>query len=99
MPILYALLLGVSIWPGIWLTDSMLRAYFSWYRIPTWWWYLPLTVPTSPWAMWVAVKKSRATGNAAGLELIQKIAAAVNGEVVMEPTAKPDLAATVQCST
>jgi hypothetical protein len=98
MPVIYAIVLLLSIWPGIWLTDSMLRAYFSWYRIPTWWWYLPLTVPTSPWMMWAAVRKSRASGHIAAVDLIGKVAAAVDGEVVTDHECDTDRQLEVQCS-
>ena len=47
----------VSIWPGIPMTDSMLRSWFveSYGHLPVWVtyaWYLPLTVLPVPW-MWV----------------------------------------------
>jgi hypothetical protein len=60
MPILIALLTVISVWPGMYLTDSMLRTYFSWYTMPTWVWYLPLMVLPVPVFFWRAVKKSRA---------------------------------------
>ncbi len=78
IPWIFAIVLIVSIWPGIYLVDSMLRHYFSWYSsIQTWWWYLPLTVPTSPWAIWSAVKKSRASAAAEAGAIIQKIGAEI----------------------
>lgn len=82
LPFIFALMLALSIWPGIYVVDSMLRQYFSWYTIPTWWWYLPLTVPTSPWAFWSALKKSRAAARAEAAELINKISAELHAETV-----------------
>lgn len=60
MPMLIAFLTALSVWPGMYLTDSMLRTYFSWYSMPTWVWYLPLMVLPVPIFFWRSVKKSRA---------------------------------------
>lgn len=81
-PWIFGIVLAVSIWPGIYLVDSMLKHYFSWYDFPTWWWYLPLTVPTSPWALMSALKKSRASGEAEARELISKVASELKVQVV-----------------
>lgn len=79
LPIIYAVILVVTIWPGILLTDSMLKLYFSWYTIPTWWWYLPLTVPFSPWAWWKAWKQSKASAAVEGAELVSTLTATLDG--------------------
>lgn len=81
MPVVFAVVLAATVWPGVWLTDSLLHTYFGWYNIPTWWWYLPLTVPFCPWVLWVAVKRSRASADAEGRELIGKVAAILGGRV------------------
>lgn len=78
IPWIFAIGLIASIWPGIYLVDSMLRHYFSWYTsIETWWWYLPLTVPTSPWAFMSAMKKSRESAASEAGSIIQKIGAEI----------------------
>lgn len=81
-PTVFAIMLLISIWPGIYLVDSMLVHYFSWYSIPTWWWYLPLTVPTSPWMFWSALKKSRASAAEDARTLIAKVAAELHASPV-----------------
>jgi hypothetical protein len=81
-PALFAIVLVLAVWPGLLLTDSMLRVYFSWYDIPTWWWYLPLTVPSSPWAWRSAIRKSRESVHQRAQELIGKVAAEVGGTVL-----------------
>lgn len=83
MPWVFAVMLLLSIWPGVVLTESLVATFipgdfWKW----TWWWYLPLTVPTSPWVMWVAVKKSRVCIKASAVESLQKVAAEVEGELV-----------------
>jgi hypothetical protein len=82
MPLVYAVVLVTTVWPGVWLTDSMLRSYFSGYSYKTWMWYLPLTAPFVPWAMWAAWKKSRTSGRAGAEESIRTIAGLIGGEVI-----------------
>ncbi|HVU64312.1 MAG TPA: hypothetical protein VHC70_10070 [Phycisphaerales bacterium] len=73
----YAIVLIVTVWPGVWLTDTMLRTYSStyagWPAWVTWAWYLPLTVPFVPVAMWQAWRKSRQTAREEAGELIAKV--------------------------
>lgn len=57
-PAIFAVVTALTIWPGVWLTDSMLRMYFSWYRIPTWWWYVPVTVVPLFWMVPRMIGKS-----------------------------------------
>jgi hypothetical protein len=85
VPWIFAVALVLSIWPGIYLVDSMLHHTFSWYNIPTWWWYLPLSVPTSPWAFASAMKKSRHSATADARQLIQKVAGELKGRIVDSP--------------
>ncbi|MBL8762155.1 MAG: hypothetical protein JNL50_12725 [Phycisphaerae bacterium] len=77
LPWVYVLVLAVTIWPGVWVTDSMLKTYFSWYTIPTWWWYMPITVIPIPWMWRSFMRKSRTGADASARELIADIAAAV----------------------
>jgi hypothetical protein len=81
MPAVFLTLLIATVWPGVWLTDSMIRSYFTGYSFHTWMWYLPLTIPCIPWFMWSASRKSRVSGEGDGLELIEKVAAVVEGKV------------------
>lgn len=63
MPLVFGITTLVTIWPGVWLTDSMIKAYYppaqDWW--PTWAWYLPLTVLPLPWAARSMWRKSQAT--------------------------------------
>lgn len=70
----YLIVLIATVWPGVWLTDSMLRTYFTGYDYPTWMWYLPLTAPFVPWAMWASLRKSRRAGREAARQIIADIA-------------------------
>ncbi len=83
LPVIYVLLIAVSVWPGVWLTHSMLVTYFSWYTIQTWWWYIPLTVGPLFWMVPRMITKSRVAVRVSALEQIKKIGAAVDGVVVL----------------
>ncbi len=58
VPVIAAVVLILTIWPGLWITDSMLRIYFESYRIETWWWYVPLVVVSLPF-LWMQFLSSR----------------------------------------
>ena len=66
----------LSIQPGLWLTDSMLKLYFSWYTIETWWWYLPLVLLSVP-MLWKQFKKSERAAAADALKVVGDIRAAL----------------------
>ncbi len=42
VPIIFAAVIVFSIWPGVWLTDSLIPGQWGWPA--TWMWYLPLTI-------------------------------------------------------
>lgn len=86
MPLVFLVVLITTVWPGVWLTDSLLRVYFPSYGSfldtrawATWMWYLPLTVPFVPLSMWTAVKRSRASGYTEAKEIVQRIRDGIKG--------------------
>lgn len=76
---IYGIVLVATVWPGVWVTDSMLKTYFPGTNLYTWWWYLPLTVPFVPLGLWSAVRKSRVSGLAEGREIVQRIRGTLGG--------------------
>jgi len=76
LPAVVIVLTALSIQPGLWLTDSMLRLYFPWYRIETWWWYLPLVLLSVP-MLWKQYRKSEAAASAEAARVAADIAAAL----------------------
>lgn len=81
-PWIFFAVLVLTVWPGVWLTDSMLKTYFDGYgakpdSIPTWWWYVPLTIICIPLSMYPALKRSRASAHKEALSLIEKIGSLV----------------------
>lgn len=88
LPAIYVVILAVTVWPGVIVTDSMLRLWFEWYNHLTqialfnvggfsWFtyaWYLPLTVLPLPW-MWKGwMRRSCGTAHVSALEMIAKMA-------------------------
>jgi hypothetical protein len=61
MPLVFAAVCLFTIWPGVWLMDSMLTTYWpasqGWW--PTWTWYLPLTILPLPFAVRKVWRSSR----------------------------------------
>lgn len=78
--IMFAVVLALTVWPGLPITDSFLYG-FVWYErlmskaswLDTWVWYLPLTVIPAPFAVLGAMKKSRAAAMAHANETIERI--------------------------
>ncbi len=73
IPAIYAGLTIGSLWPGMWLTDSMLVTYFDWYRFATWMWYVPLVVLPMPLMLWLEMRKSAKLAYTSALEIIEKV--------------------------
>jgi hypothetical protein len=83
VPWIFTIVSILTVWPGIWLTDSMISAYFPSYAtlpVKTWMWYLPLTIPFVPLGTWQIVRKSRTTALAEALELITKMQKLVSSD-------------------
>ena len=79
MPRIFVLLLIVTVWPGLPLTEGFLVS-FDWYTglmskigIDTWHWYLPLTILPAPFAYLGAIKKSKQSAHKSALEAIEKV--------------------------
>ncbi|MBK7405638.1 MAG: hypothetical protein IPJ41_13695 [Phycisphaerales bacterium] len=67
IPAVFAITLVLTVWPGVWLTDSLMATYWSAYgrwaeSMPwlTYAWYLPTTALPLPWMWRSLVRKSRA---------------------------------------
>jgi hypothetical protein len=82
LPLVFLVVLILTVWPGWWVTDSMIRTYFPSYDFATWKWYVPLTLPFVPWAMWTAIKRSRASARLEAAELIGKVKEHLGASVV-----------------
>ncbi|MGD9689194.1 MAG: hypothetical protein AB7K52_00405 [Phycisphaerales bacterium] len=91
MPIIFAVVLAATVWPGVVLTESMIASFFpgssAWQW--TWWWYIPLTLPFAPWAFWVAWSRSQSAVRSSALEVVTRIAAETHGTIDPPPRAGP----------
>lgn len=75
---------ALTLWPGVWLTHSMLLTWFGWYGLSMWGtvaWYVPLTLLGVPALMKVQRASDRASW-AHAHETIEKIASLCAGTMV-----------------
>ncbi len=86
IPWIFGVTLALTVWPGVWLTHSLLQTYFSWYNawttsMPwlTYAWYLPLTAGPIPWMWRTWTRKSRAMAEASAAETIEMVEDAIRG--------------------
>ncbi len=79
MPLVWLVILLVTIWPGLPLTELLIDQIFP----AMWWtytayWYLPLTIASLPLTMWWGLKKSRAMARESAAEMRSKIEGVLN---------------------
>lgn len=89
MPLVIAVILAATVWPGSWFTDEMLVTYWPWYlkQVHAWpWltyaWYLPLAVLPIPFVFRIALRRSHAGAAESATELIERIGKELGGKVV-----------------
>ena len=83
MPIIVITVFILCIWPGTWLTDSMLVTYFGWYPSNGWFtyaWYVPLMLLSIPLLM-KQYKTSMAMAHAESKDVVEKVKEAVEGRL------------------
>ena len=88
MPIVFAATLIFTVWPGVWLTDSLIATYWPTYgrwteSMPwlTYAWYLPIAALPLPWVWKVLVTRSAAMARDSARAQV----AAVRSELNPEP--------------
>jgi hypothetical protein len=77
LPIIMLVVSVLSVWPGVWLTDSMIRTYFPSYDFNTNLWYIPLTLASLAWYGWGAWKRSGAEARQSEAEAVAVMRAAL----------------------
>jgi hypothetical protein len=87
LPILFGVALAATVWPGVYFMDQlMIQAAPGWREaVPTWWWYLPLTLASIPWLVRSVWHRTRVSVQASSLEAIEKIAREIDGRVIGAP--------------
>lgn len=86
MPVIFAVILALTVWPGLPITDSFLYG-FVWYErlmgmagwLDTWVWYLPMTVIPAPFMLRSVVRKSRATALEHARETVERLRTSLAG--------------------
>jgi len=82
MPLIFTVIMIATVWPGVWLTDSFLANFeFARNWIPTWWWYLPLSIVSAVWALWEAQRRNEKVIAVSIAEMAQKIATEIDGRI------------------
>jgi len=82
-PVILAVVLAATVWPGVYFMDQLIPGEWGW--IPTWWWYLPLTVIPIPFAWRAVMRRAHDTGHESACRAVAQIAAELGGKVI--PTA------------
>lgn len=80
MPVIFGIILALTVWPGLPITDSFLYG-FVWYErlmgmagwLDTWVWYLPLTLLPAPFMLRSVVRKSRAAAMEHARETVERV--------------------------
>lgn len=81
LPIIMTVVIVLSVWPGLPITDSMLRLYFPAYHqwgIQTWWWYMPLLVISIP-PLWMQFRRSQREASTEARSQIEQLARMLDG--------------------
>lgn len=81
-PALWAVAMVLSVWPGVWMTESFLASVFTSWPAAwkyTYWWYLPLAIVGAPWAVWVAWARSLASVHDSAHRVARRVAAEIPG--------------------
>jgi hypothetical protein len=98
-PVIFAIVALATVWPGVWLTDSLVQTYFSGastWVVKTWMWYLPLAALPLPFAARSMWRKSQAAAAEHFAELHERIAQAVGAS--MDASEGPSREPPVQCA-
>ena len=87
MPTIFAATLIFTVWPGVWLTDSLIATYWAAYgrwteSMPwlTYAWYLPIATLPLPWLWKALLKKSEAMARESAASQIKAIRSELNTE-------------------
>ena len=73
MPRVFAVLILLSVWPGVYFMDQLIPGEWNWIR--TEYWYLPLTILPIPWFWRSTARKSEAIAVEDSRSIIEKIRA------------------------
>lgn len=86
MPILFAAGLALTVWPGVYFMDQLMIEFLPGVRaaVPTWWWYVPLTVVPVPWLWRATMRRTRAAIHSSARQVIARMAGELDGRLVAD---------------
>jgi hypothetical protein len=84
LPVTLAVSLVLTVWPGVYFTDQLMIQFLPTWRaaIPTWWWYLPVSIVPIPWVWRRVMRRARDTTMTSAREMIDKIAGELGADIV-----------------
>lgn len=83
LPVIFAVLLVVTVWPGLPLTESFMLT-MGWYErlvsgwFETWMWYLPMTVLPIPFVWRTSMMKSVRSAHEHAIETVEKVRSVID---------------------
>lgn len=77
LPLIFVVTIVITIYPGVRFMDLLIPSSWGW--IPTWTWYLPLTVLPLPWMVRSMWRKSEAEAWDHAQEVLEKLAKELDG--------------------
>jgi hypothetical protein len=82
MPIIYAIVLVLTVEPGRYFADEFLATFWPSLHghIPTWWWWYPITIIPIPWLWRGWMRKSRRSTRESAMERIEQIQSILGAE-------------------
>lgn len=83
----------VAVWPGVWITHSMLGVYFDWYSWPLWvtcLWYIPMTAGPLPWVALSLLRKSKKEAYESARSIIEVLRETIAPPAASNPPATPN---------
>lgn len=88
MPLIYWIVLIVSVWPGVIVTETAIKMIvpgWRWLWETTWYWYLPLSIVSIPMVLIPSYRKSKASARASLQKEGVRIAKIISGRIEGQP--------------
>jgi hypothetical protein len=84
LSVILALTLVLTVWPGVYFMDQLMIQIVPSVRawLPTWWWYLPVSIVPIPWVWRSVMRRARDTTTASAREMIDKIAGELGADIM-----------------
>lgn len=84
LSVVLAAALAVTVWPGVYFMDQMMIQFLPGVRgwLPTWWWYLPVSILPIPWIWRSIMARARSTALQSAREMMDTLAGELGADIV-----------------